>query len=69
MFEGQAGLGIPQGLARFCSGPVWAEVALLTTLYQAACSRYQQCTSLAAGYDCPWSVNHAAHARRKPIHS
>lgn len=40
VFEGQAGLGVPQGLARFCSGPVWAEAALLTSLYQAACSRY-----------------------------
>ncbi|CAL8465602.1 g5138 [Coccomyxa elongata] len=39
VFEGQAGLGVPQGLARFCSGPVWAEATLLTSLYQAACSR------------------------------
>lgn len=39
VFEGQAGLGVPQGLARFCSGPVWSEAALLTSLYQAACSR------------------------------
>ena len=39
MFEGQQGLGVPQGLARFCSGPVWAEATLLTSLYNAACSR------------------------------
>jgi hypothetical protein len=39
VFEGQAGLGVPQGLARFCSGPVWSEAALLTSLYHAACSR------------------------------
>ncbi|BDA51454.1 probable phthiocerol synthesis polyketide synthase type I PpsA at C-terminar half [Coccomyxa sp. Obi] len=39
VFEGQAGIGVPQGLARFCSGPVWAEATLLSSLYQAACSR------------------------------
>ena len=39
VFEGQAGLGVPQGLARFCSGPVWAEATLLCSLYRAACSR------------------------------
>ena len=31
---------MPHGLARFCSGPAWAEAALSASLYMAATSRY-----------------------------
>ena len=31
---------MPHGLARFCSGPAWAEAALSASLYMAATSRW-----------------------------
>lgn len=39
ILQGETGIGVPHGLARFCSGPAWAEAALSASLYRAATSR------------------------------
>lgn len=39
ILQGETGVGVPHGLARFCSGPAWAEAALSASLYRAATSR------------------------------
>ena len=39
ILQGETGIGVPHGLARFCSSPAWAEAALSASLYRAASSR------------------------------
>jgi len=39
ILQGETGIGVPHGLARFCSGPTWAEAALTASLFKAGISR------------------------------
>lgn len=40
ILQGETSIRVPHGLARFCSGPTWAEAGLSASLYKAATSRY-----------------------------